>query len=199
KVQKWFRKWKKLIAKHWGKKPFFEKSSIKASAVSMVVGLTISICGILMIKYVAGTGFISIIFGLILFALSFAIWRYPREIKKIIKELSAFKKYLKNYHFRNETARQHGMRLEDLFIYGIALGVAAKVIEQLVALSPDFQQRYFTWYHPYAAYSSSKDFAHAVSSMVSATSSTMSSSTGTGGGASGGGGGGGGGASGGAG
>ena len=198
KVIKWFRKWKKLIKKQWGDKPFYDRYSYKGLIFSVIVASIIETAGILTIIFFGPIGAIAAVSGFVLMGLSFAILRYTKEVKLIRTKLIALRKYLTKYEFRKDTAVLQN-NFEKYFVYGIALGISTKAIKELLMAVPDWQHAtFFPWYIGAFGHSSPAGFANAVSSMVTAASTTMGSAAGVGGGASAGGGGGAGGAGGGA-
>lgn len=201
KVQRWFMKWKKQLSAHLKEVPYYDKESIKGTISAVVLSAIVIAAGILITATMGRPGFLAIIAGALYIGLSATILSYTAEIKLRRMKLKALKNYLKGYHFISSgTSEALFENIDSFLIYGMALGLGKKQIEQMMMVVPaNQQQTYFPWYaYPHGGYASPEQFASAVSTMVTITSSTVSSSAGAGGGASGGGGGGGGGASGGA-
>ncbi|MDZ7318535.1 MAG: DUF2207 domain-containing protein [candidate division KSB1 bacterium] len=197
-VTKWFSQWKKSVVQAWGGSGFYEKQSIMGTVIAAVTAIIILIAGVLLMIRLGPGGLIAMIAGIVLFVLSFAILKYTREVKQMKSQLSAFRRYLTQYHFRRDSSYLQS-NLDRFLIYGIALGVGSKVIKEMVALVPDWQAAgYFPWYVGTMSSGSPAGFAESVSSMVTSMGATMSSAAGIGGGAAAGGGAGAGGASGGA-
>lgn len=200
KMRKWFENWKKLLKSHFEHIPLYEKKSIRITVISAILSAIVITGSIFTLIFIGYPGIIGLASGLISFALSFAILRYTEEMKFKRKKWEALRKYIKKYHFINESDLNWQSQIGEYLVYGLALGVGKKAIEKMISTVPtDQHTSLFPWYI-YAAGSthSPADFAQAISSVVSAASTTVSSAAGAGGGASGGGGGGAGGASGGA-
>jgi len=197
-VTKWFLKWKKIIAEQYGNRSIYDKLSVKGTVISAVISFLILTVGVISIIYFGVPGVISLVAGVVLFGLSFAILRYTKEVKLLRTKLIAFRQYLSKYHFRGQITSLTES-IEKLLIYGVALGISTKVIKEMLTTIPEIQtMSYFPWYLGATAHSSPTGFADAVSSMVTLMGTTMGSAAGVGGGASVGGGAGVGGASGGA-
>lgn len=198
KVMKWFRRWKILIKGAWGNRPLYDRESIKGTVFGVLIGVIILAIGIIISSMFGVPGAVAIIAGVVLIPLSFLVLRYTPEVKQLRSQLASLRSYLSQYHFRKDL----GQRLESIeqyLVYGIALGIGGKALQELVSAIPGDQGRgYFAWYAAAGGHGSPGSFATAVSSMVSAANATMSSAAGVGGGAAAGGGAGAGGASGGA-
>jgi uncharacterized membrane protein len=120
---------------------------------------------------------------------SLAILRLTPEAKLRRKKLQAFRRYLKDHHQQSRVGV--GEHIGDYLIYGLALGVGAKVIERLFGtLSERERGVYLPWYVHHHGSVSPAEFAQSMTSVVTATTATVSSSAGAGGGGGGGGGGG---------
>jgi len=200
KMRKWFEKWKKLVKNHFKHIPLYDKKSVKFTIYSAIFSLIIIAAGVLTLIFIGYPGIFILASGLFCFALSFGILRYTEDMKLKRTKWEALKNYLKKYHFINETNLNWQTQIGEYLVYGLALGVGKKAIEKMVAAVPaDHHNSYFPWYiYAPGTTHSPADFAHAITSVVSAASTTVSSAAGAGGGASAGGGGGAGGASGGA-
>lgn len=200
KVQKWFRKWKKLIRKDIKGIALYDKESVKAFILAEIISVMVTVGGVLTLIYLGSSGMAAIIAGAVCCFLSLFILRYTPEMKLKKKKWRAFRNYLTKYHFANRTDLSWMEQIQDYLIYAVAMGAGVKPIRRLVEMIPsDKQHIYFPWYVASGSYHASPaDFASAVTSMVSTATTTVSSSAGVGGGASAGGGGGAGGASGGA-
>lgn len=201
KVQRWFIKWKKQLSAHLKETPYYDKESIKGTIIAAVISAVVFSVGVIITIFYGTPGITAVIAGSLFIGLSFMILSYTPKIKLRRLKLKALKKYLKSYHFISSgTSEALFENIDSFLIYGMALGLGKKQIEQMMMAVPaNQQQTSFPWYvYPHGGYASPEQFASAVSTMVTIASSTVSSSAGAGGGASGGGGGGGGGASGGA-
>ncbi len=182
-VTKWFGNWKKLIKNEWGNKPFFDRSSVKGTIISVVISLLIFAAGIAMVIKFGSAGVIPLLAGFVLFGLSFIILRYTKEVKLLKMKLSALKQYLSKYHFKRDLGNLQ-TSIEKFLVYGIALGIGKKAMNELLSTIPEWQSgSYFAWYAGSMGHGSSSSLANAVSSMVSAASTTMGSAAGVGGGA----------------
>ncbi|MDZ7399705.1 MAG: DUF2207 domain-containing protein [candidate division KSB1 bacterium] len=198
KVMRWFAPWKGVIKQAWGDWPLYDRASVKATVLAALIALGILAAGIVIAALFGVPGAIATITGILLIPLSFAVLRYTPEVKQLRTKLDELKSYLSRYHFKMDLAQMLGS-LEQYVVYGIALGIGKKALQEMLSAVPSGQSGgYFAWYAAAASHGSPGSFATAVSTMISAMSATMSSAAGVGGGAAAGGGAGAGGASGGA-
>ncbi len=198
KVMRWFVRWKDLIKQVWGDRPLYDRDSVKGTLLAVLVAIIIVAAGIVLAVMFGVPGAVATIAGVVLVPLSFIVLRYTSEVKQLRTKLDGLRKYLSRYHFRMDLGQMLGS-VEQYLVYGTALGIGKKALQELLSVVPAGQSgSYFAWYAAAASHGSPGSFATAVSAMVSATSATMSSAAGVGGGAAAGGGAGAGGASGGA-
>ncbi|RMF59399.1 MAG: DUF2207 domain-containing protein, partial [Calditrichaeota bacterium] len=176
-LMRWFRGWKKLVQRHVAQ-PYWDKESVKGTAVAAAVSGLIAILGILMVFVLGATGAVAIAGGVVLLGLSFVILRYTPETKLLRLRLRAFQRYLKKYHFRQADRTSLLENIQTYLVFAVALGAGSRALKELLSLVPqDRQDVIFPWFVSHAAYASPAEFAHAVSSLVSVATSTVSSST----------------------
>ena len=198
-VQKWFKDWKQMVKDQWSGGSFYEKTSIHGTIISVLISIILIVVGVLIAANFGASGAIVIITGIVMFAFSFAILTFTRDVKFLRVKLNGLKKYLQNFHVQRDLGNVQS-NIEQFLVFAVALGISSATIKKLLASIPEWQGgAYYGWYvSTMGRGGSSGDFAGAVSSMITATSTAMGSAAGIGGGASAGGGGGAGGASGGA-
>lgn len=199
----WFRGWEKEIKGIADSEGFFEPESIRMRNLSIIMAIAlffIPFLGFLLLKEQGLSFVILFLAGPVLLILSFLLVRYTPEIALEVKKWKALKKYISEFEFRQEPAKDFFENISKYLVYAIVLGLSSNKIKKILDFVPEEYYRHsMSWY----AFSSSGrssfgGFSDAISSMISTVSSTMSSASGKGGGASGGGGGGGGGSGGGA-
>lgn len=200
KMRKWFEKWKKLLKTEFKHVQLFDKKSIKVTIISAISSFIVIATGVLTLIFIGYPGIIIMISGLIGFAISFSILRYTEDMKLKRAHWNALKKYLKKYHFTDESNLNWQSQIGEYLVYGLALGIGKKAIEKMISTVPVNQHNaYFPWYiYAHGSAQSPGDFANAITSLVTVAATTVTSAAGAGGGASAGVGGGAGGASGGA-
>ncbi|KQC03451.1 MAG: hypothetical protein APR54_09405 [Candidatus Cloacimonas sp. SDB] len=194
KFQKFFSKWKKVISRVGKEKNWFDKKSIKAGNISLIAGLIFLLIAGVFVIWFSTISIILAVSALIVTILSAAIPHHTFTGKAKYNEWKAFRKYLKKYHYRDESEQEVLEKINDLFIYGALFGLKQKVFKELGGIIPsEHHKHYLPWYIMHSNRSSSftpDAFGKALASMISTTGSAMSSASGAGGGASSGGGGG---------
>jgi hypothetical protein len=179
KMQKWFRGWKKLVQASAPDRPFYDPASMRAAIGSALVAAAIVVTGIVLVVRVGPPGVVAIIAGFVCLLSSLAILRMTPEAKLQRKKLQAFRRYLKDYHQQSRVGV--GERIGEYLVYGLALGVDAKVIERLFgSLSKDDRATYLPWYVQHHGTASPAEFAHAMTAVVTATTAVVNSSAGAG-------------------
>lgn len=191
---KFFREWKKTVKRHGEARNWFDKESQKGMYYSLAAGIVMLIL----------TGVAAYFFGIwaivlgaasvAVFILCFLTPHRTQEGETLARHWKALKRYLQKYHYRSMDKGSLLHRIDEYFVYGVVLGLGAKIFKELAAYIPaEEYQRYVPWYvyHGVGTRSFSPEaFASAFSTMVVTATSSMSSASGTGGGASAGGGGG---------
>jgi len=197
KMQKWFRKWQKLIKVHLKESPYFERESIKGSIINASVSIVVLVLAIIILVSYGKNGLWAFIPAIISSFLSLTILRFTPETKLLKKKLTALRKYLKTFGTSSyEASTSH--KINNYFLFAIALGIGKKSTENILKnVAVDEQLILFPWF-VHGGSAGPADFASAINSVVSAAGTSVSSAAGAGGGMSGAGGAGGGGAAGGA-
>ena len=197
KMQKWFRKWQKLIKIHLKESPYFERESIKGSIINASVSLIVLVFAIIILVSLGKNGLFAFMPALIIGFLSLTILRFTPETKLLKKKLQALRRYLKTFGTSSyEASSSH--RISDYFLFAIALGIGKKSTHNILKdVAIEEQILLFPWF-VHGGSGSPADFASAINSVVSAAATSVSSAAGAGGGMAAGGGAGGGGAAGGA-
>lgn len=189
---RFFQNWQKQVKKLGEIQGWYDKASQRGMYYSL------ALCGILLLFMVGGLLFLgpwSFALGggaFVILILGFFIPHRTREGEILAQRWRAFKRYLKNYHFREAPLMLD--QINDYLIYGLALGLGKKQFENLLTAVPAEQYpSFFPWYVYTGSGNAAFDPGHftaAFTAMVSHTTSALTSASGTGGGASGGGGGG---------
>jgi len=194
KFQKFFSKWRKIISRNGKEYNWFDKKSIKAGNFSLIAGLLFLLTAGAFFIWFGTLSIILAVSALIVLILSSALPHHTFTGKVKYNEWKAFRKYLKKYHYRNESDQDVLEKINDLFIYGALFGLNKKVFIELGEIIPSqHHNSYLPWYimHSNRSNSFTPDaFGKALATMISTTGSAMSSASGAGGGASSGGGGG---------
>ena len=192
KFTRFFDSWKTEVKKEGDTRDWYDKASFRGMWYSLsisgsLVVLTIAF-GFLFGPRAAVTGAT----GLIILILSFIIPHRTQEGERLARHWKGLKRYLKRYEYRSESHQSVLDRIDDYFIYGLALGLEPRVFRDLAGLIPvDRMSIVIPWYVYHGTGSFTPEaFAVSFSSMLTAATSTMSTAAGTGGGASAGGGGG---------
>ena len=191
-VIKFFRKWKKEIAKLGRERNWFDPKSQKGLYLVLALDALIVLVTVAFVFLFGLWAIVLAVISPIVLVLAFLMPHRTREGETMARKWLALKEYLKKYHYRAADRSSLLANINDYFVYGIVLGLNKKIFQELAAFIPaDNYNHFIPWYVYHGRGSFSPEaFSSSFSSMLATTTSAMSSSTGSGGGASGGGGGG---------
>ena len=141
-------------------------------AAALVAGGILA-AGIVLVATAGRMGVIAILAGVVCVALSLTILRLTPEAKLRQKKFEALRRYLKTYHERPGDGL--GGEIGEYMVYGLALGVGSKPIGRLFdSLSEHDRALYVPWYVPGDGAASPAEFAHAMTSVVTAATAAVS-------------------------
>jgi hypothetical protein len=192
-----FSQWRKEVAAEGKARNLYDPESLRAMTRSLLLSGLLLLLTVAAGLLVEEWALVLAAATLVVFVLSFAIPRRTPEGEAEAQQWKALRRYLTRFSARTDTFGERPSRVDELLVYGTALGVRSKALEAFLEQAPAEQLAGVYWYVPVASRSGT-GLGEALASMVSVVSSSMSSATGAGGGASVGGGGGAGGSGGGA-
>jgi uncharacterized membrane protein len=200
-----FKLWKSIAEQECKRRTVVDPQSKIAFGTSAGLGLAAFILSVILCGALETPTFMaSAVFGFILMVASYAILRRTPEAARALHRWQAFRRYLTDFSQLDRYPAPAVVLWEHYLVYAIALGVAARVIEQFKELYPTLPKETAATAFPHWVTSSGTPLSgmQSISSVLSSFNTTLStatssfsSSSGSGGGFSGGGGGGGGGGS----
>ncbi len=193
-----FSQWRKEVAEEAKARNFYDQESLRAMTRSLLFAGLLLLLTIAAGVLVEEWALLLAASTVVVFVLSFLVPRRTPEAEVEAQQWKALRRYLSRVSSRGTATGEQLGQLEELLVYGTALGVPPKGVAALLQEAAEEEVARVTWYVPVSRGYAGSGLSEALASMVSTVSSTMSSATGAGGGASVGGGGGAGGSGGGA-
>lgn len=187
KVRKFFSKWSKIVKEYGKSKGYFEKRSINAMFAGFITGAGIIGSSIPFIKFLEVYFLIPLIGGIAIILLSLFLTRRSREGNVLYRKWLAFKRYLKQFGFRQIDYSSVQEYTDAYLIYGLVLGLNARKLKQMIKYFEE-EGGVFPWFYAYAG-APQAGLAESIGGMISAASTSIASSTGAAGGGGAGGGG----------
>ncbi len=189
KMQKFFAKWKKSVAKEAKKKEWFDARSKKGRNIGLVVGVAgfLAMLGLILpfgpwMLLPAGVAFVLII-------ASFFIYHRTEAGEIAFRQWRSLKRHLKRYHFQSKIQDLDAGTVNEYLIYGLALGLGSSYFKKLTqSLETSGHAGYLGWIVLYNT--SLSNIGKTINTVITSTGSAMSSASGMGGGGIAGGGGG---------
>lgn len=191
--------WKKLAIKESETFNMVERASLQLVVINIIVGLFISVFGIILIAGGIIAGFVSTFLGILQALLSGVLKRRTREGALQYRQWTAFRRFLLHFSNLKEAIPTSMAIWEHYLVYAVSLGVAKEVIRQLKIVMPRVSEEsayigppWFATDRGIESFSGLESLNSFFSDMISTATSSMSSSGGggfSGGGGDGGGGG----------
>ncbi|MFC1887383.1 DUF2207 family protein [Candidatus Cloacimonadota bacterium] len=191
---RFFNKWKKALNENGKGMGWFDRASVKAGNISLVISLLLSLLSGIFVIWFGLQALILAGVSIVIMIISALIPHHTTLGKMKFYEWKAYRKYLNKNLYRSETEEIILNKINDLLIFGTLFAINKKSFKELGSVIPvNRHNHYIPWYVLNSSRSGSftpAAFGNALASMISTAGSTMSSASGAGGGASGGGGGG---------
>lgn len=189
KMQGFFSKWKKSVAKEAQKMEWFDQRSKRGRNIGLLVGFLVFFVTLGLIALLGPWLLLPAGVALIALLASLFIYHRTEEGELRYRQWKSLKQYLRRYQFESRMQDLEAETVNEYLIYGLALGLGPRYLKRL---SRSMESAGHTHYIPWIILlqSSSGDFVRTINQVITSTGSAMSSATGAGGGGTMGGGGG---------